>query len=46
MWDINVNPLKNEITFGRMVVKQNGSVAFTEIDSKTGDSRNVRALAR
>jgi integrase len=37
----DVNPLKNEITFGRVVVNQNGSTTFTEVGSKTGDWRTV-----
>lgn len=37
----DLNPLKNEITFGRVVVNQNGSVTFTEVGSKTGDWRIV-----
>lgn len=37
----DINPLRKEITFGRVVVNQNGSTTFTEAMSKTEDSRTV-----
>jgi integrase len=37
----DLNPLRHEATFGRLVVNQNGSRTFTEIGSKTGDWRTV-----
>ena len=37
----DVNALRREITFGRVVVNQNGSHTFTESGSKTGDWRTV-----
>jgi len=35
------NPLRREITFGRLVVNQNGSQTFTKVGSKTGDWRTI-----
>jgi integrase len=37
----DVNPLKKEITFGRVVVNQNGTDVFTEFGNKTGEFRTV-----
>jgi integrase len=37
----DVNPLKKEITFGRVVVNQNGTHVFTEFGNKTGEFRTV-----
>ncbi len=37
----DVNPLKKEITFGRVVVNQNGTRVFTEFGNKTGEFRTV-----
>ncbi|MGH8893372.1 MAG: tyrosine-type recombinase/integrase [Actinomycetes bacterium] len=37
----DVNPLRKELTFGRIVVNQNGSETFTEAMSKTDDARTV-----
>lgn len=37
----DVNPLQHEVTFGRVVVNQNGGRTFTEKGSKTGDWRVV-----
>ena len=37
----DVNPLKKEITFGRIVVNQNGSHIYTEHGNKTGEYRTV-----
>jgi integrase len=37
----DVNPLRKELTFGRIVVNQNGSTTFTEAMSKTDDARTV-----
>lgn len=37
----DVNPLRKEITFGRIVVNQNGGRTFTEKLSKTDDARTV-----
>src|SRR4051812_16864412 len=37
----DVNPLRHELTFGRVVINQNGSRTFTKIGSKTGDWRTV-----
>ncbi|HET6908394.1 MAG TPA: site-specific integrase [Mycobacteriales bacterium] len=37
----DVNPDRHEVTFGRIVVNQNGSVTFTERFSKTEDVRTV-----
>jgi integrase len=37
----DLNPLRKELTFGRLVVNQNGSHTFVEAMSKTEDSRTV-----
>lgn len=37
----DVNPLRKEITFGRVVVSQAGSQCYTKQGSKTGDWRTV-----
>ena len=37
----DVNPLRKELTFGRIVVNQNGTHTFAEAFSKTEDSRTV-----
>jgi integrase len=37
----DVNPLRKEITFGRIVVNQNGGTSFLEKMSKTEDSRTI-----
>src|SRR5437868_5645451 len=37
----DLNPLRKEITLGRIVVNQNGSRTFTEKLSKTEDARTV-----
>jgi integrase len=37
----DLNPLRKEMAFGRVVVNQNGSYLFTERLSKTNDSRTV-----
>jgi integrase len=37
----DINPLRKELTFGRVVVNQNGTTTFTEEMSKTDDSRTV-----
>lgn len=37
----DINPLRKELTFGRIVVNQNGAVIFTEAMSKTDDARTV-----
>jgi integrase len=37
----DINPLRRELTFGRVVVNQNGSQTFTERMSKTEDFRTV-----
>jgi integrase len=37
----DLNPLRREITFGRLVVNQNGSRTFTKVGSKTGDWRTI-----
>jgi len=37
----DINPLRKELTFGRVVVNQNGTTTFTEAMSKTDDSRTV-----
>jgi integrase len=37
----DVNPLQGEVTFGRVVVNQNGGRTFVEKGSKTGDWRTV-----
>jgi integrase len=37
----DVNPLKKEITFGRIVVNQNGTHIFTEPGNKTGEFRTL-----
>jgi integrase len=37
----DVNPLRKEITFGRIVVCQAGSQTYTKVGSKTGDWRTV-----
>jgi integrase len=37
----DLNPLRKEITFGRIVVNQNGGRPFTEKLSKTEDSRTI-----
>lgn len=37
----DLNPLRKEMIFGRVVVNQNGSHLFTEQLSKTNDSRTV-----
>jgi integrase len=39
----DINPLRREVTFGRIVVNQNGSRTFEERFSKTEDSRTVPA---
>jgi integrase len=41
----DINPLRQEVTFGRVVVNQNGSQTFEEKLSKTEDSRTVPAPA-
>lgn len=37
----DINPLRRELTFGRVVVHQNGTTTFTEAMSKTDDARTV-----
>jgi len=37
----DINPLRKELTFGRIVVNQNGNTTFTEAMSKTDDARTV-----
>jgi integrase len=37
----DINPLRKELTFGRVVVNQNGTTTFTEAMSKTDDARTV-----
>jgi len=37
----DLNPLRRELTLGRVVVNQNGSLVFTERLSKTEDARTV-----
>ncbi len=37
----DLNPLRHELTFGRIVVNQNGSRTYTERFSKTDDCRTV-----
>jgi hypothetical protein len=37
----DVNPLRHEITLGRIVVNQNGATTFTEAMSKTEDARTI-----
>lgn len=37
----DINPMRKELTFGRVVVNQNGSQTFVEAMSKTEDSRTV-----
>jgi integrase len=37
----DLNPLRHELTFGRVVVNQNGSRTYTERFSKTDDCRTV-----
>ncbi len=37
----DINPLRKELTFGRVVVNQNGSTTFEETYSKTEDSRTI-----
>jgi integrase len=39
----DLNMLRREVTFGRLVVNQNGSTTFTERGSKTDDWRTVPA---
>jgi hypothetical protein len=39
----DINPLRKELSFGRIVVNQNGNTAFTEAMSKTDDARTVPA---
>ena len=37
----DINPLRQELTFGRVVINQNGSRTFIKTGSKTGDWRTV-----
>ena len=37
----DLNPLRKEVVFGRVVVNQNGSQTYTERFSKTGDFRTI-----
>ncbi|HTW21370.1 MAG TPA: site-specific integrase [Mycobacteriales bacterium] len=37
----DINPLRRELTFGRIVVNQNGGKTFTEAMSKTEDARTI-----
>ena len=37
----DINPMRKELTFGRLVVNQNGSTTFVEALSKTEDSRTI-----
>jgi integrase len=37
----DLNPMRHEITLGRLVVNQNGGTTFTEAMSKTEDARTV-----
>jgi integrase len=37
----DINPLRKELTFGRVVVNQNGTTTFTEEMSKTDDAHTV-----
>jgi integrase len=37
----DINPLRKELTFGRVVVNQNGNTTFAEKMSKTEDARTV-----
>ena len=37
----DINPLRKELTFGRVVINQNGTTTFTEAMSKTDDARTV-----
>ena len=37
----DLNPLRKEVIFGRVVVNQNGSQTYTERFSKTGDFRTI-----
>ena len=37
----DINPLRKELTFGRVVVNQNGDETYIEKMSKTEDSRTL-----
>ena len=37
----DINPLRKELTYGRVVVNQNGTATFTEAMSKTDDARTL-----